>query len=468
MFLGSRVITPHWISLHTAHALFVCSNLWRNLVPALMCIHTLSPGRPDGALLTQQSTTCISQWEEVLQGAGKAIQRIKTLTLNLTHKVLGSSNAQSRNILGRPKRTAGCSPAYAKIVQDVCARIALAVPDLKDLRLQGLCQTATFDAFGSSCSQLTHLEVDATTLPVKALNDVYRCLTNLACLTLKTPRTPTSDIGLLGGFVGAAFCAVSGSTTLSKIVLDFQSNVALSFEHSGNETYVPANLRELVCLCDVRNLANLPALLGGLRFLTMDTVNAFFPLDAILNAAPHLQNLSLSGSRRLLLHGDMLPAISLMKQRMLQGLTLEVDGVWLHDTSSIASQSILAAFPILPSVHTFTLFFRESQTVGFLTHVASVFPNLTQLHLEDLHQVVDTRLGVAELACLGSCAFLKSLRIQTRLSLSTEELAELCKSIPSLTHLGYLRCGQLPITQLRAMILSHGQVIAVKAYPRIN
>lgn len=402
----------------------------------------------------------------MLQGAGKAIERAKTLTLKLTHEVLGSSDAQPRTIPGKPERTAGCSPAYAKIARDVCALIAPAVPDIRDLRLQGLCQTATFDAFGSSCPRLTHLEVDATTLPVRALNDVYRCLTSLACLTLKTPCTRAPDLSLLGGFVSAAFRALCGSTTLSKIVLDFQPNVALSFEHNGSEIYVPANLHELVCLCDVRNLASVPALLGGLRSLTMDTVSVFFPLAAILNASPHLQHLSLSGSRRLVLHGDMLPAINLLKQRVLQGLTLEVDSVWLHDTSSFASQAILAAFPTLTSVRIFTLYFRESQTAGFLTHLARVFPNLAALHLEDLHQVVDTRLGLAELACLASCASLKVLRIQTRLSLSTEELAELCKSIPSLRHLGYLKCGHLRINKLRAMLLSHGQVIEVKALSR--
>lgn len=423
-----------------------------------------SPGRPHGPDTKQQNETCCAEWREVLQGMGQAFRSVTTLTLRSTFQLLGCVTVCMKPIYRRPDSPPPCLASHRNLTHDVCAMIAPALPILQDLCVEGSFESTALDVFGTSCPQLTHLRVDALDYSLKALEYAGKHLTNLACITLKTPRSPLYG-RWLEGYTGKALNALRGSNSLCKLVMDFDPRIILVCRDNQWKT-APPNLAELVCTCSIINIHKAQALVGKLHTLSLKMdfeYGQYLHIIFILRAAPGLQNLSITGERKVLIGHDMISSIPFLQQRLTQGLKLSAPFIRLRGTSSIV-MTLLGLLPTLPSVHSCTLDFTDSQTNDLLAHVSEVFPNLTDLHLRNTTADSIVEMTLAQLQCLTACDSLRLLRTRARMCLDTKSLAELCQSIPSLEVIGFMQCEAVDVQELWGALDAQGKAMEVEEY----
>lgn len=412
----------------------------------------------------QQTATCTSQWQALLLGLGPAVSSITRLTLGATYELLGGSKECIKSICGRPGAPPYCPASFSELTRAVCALTAPALPALQDLYVKGCFEDTAFDVFGSSCPQLTRLQVDALEFQITALSVAALRLTNLACLTIKTPCSPLWG-RRLGGYVGATLAAMLDSKSLCKLVLDFDSRIQIRCcPHEWGPA--PENLREFAATCTIKHIYLAPAWLSGLSSVSLQLDNKYmdyFHLVDILDASPHLQHLSILGQRKLKLDEEMLSCLPDLNTRMNQGLQLSLPLIRLCGSSTVV-MALLNALPTLSSVHSCTLEFSDNESNDLLSHIATVFPNLSELHLWNTSSITVVKLSSQQLGCLRACDLLRQLRIRAETSLDTQALAALCLSMPGLEVIGYTKCEAFEVQELWSALDAGGQAMEVEEY----
>lgn len=415
------------------------------------------PGSSHYPSLSEQLGTFTSHLMELLQGLGKAVSSVTSLTVRVTHELYRKGAKVNLN-LQAPQPTRPPS-SFAEITHTLCKMLAIAAPDLQNLHVQGRFEDAAFDVFGSNCPQLTHLHVDAISFPISMLKEAAKHLKLLTCLTLTYPGRLV-DSQPLAEYVGQA---LQPFPSVCKLVLDFHESIALEC-HQLNLRHVPGSLRELVCTCQMRFAITAPEIFSNLHTLSLKIESCYPDLIPILVAAPHLKQLSILGQSRLMFDNGMLYMMPALQKRLASGLQLIVPSCRLYGTNAIVN-CLLASFPVLPSVLSCTLD-SKSQLMRFpLTRINRVFPKLVELQLlTSSLGTGDTGLTIQQLGSLAACKYLKRLKIHAAMNITTAALAELCLSLPCLEVFGCMQNQHVDQPQLQSAVLAQGRVISIERY----
>lgn len=355
-----------------------------------------------------------------------ALKSIIKLTVRVSYELRDKSFKQFCPSL--PSLQARCPASFSQIPRAVCRILAPALPVLRALHVEGCCEDAAFKAFGTSCPNLTHVQVDPTILPPAALDDMAASLSRMACLTFKSKRRP-STARPLEAYMKEALLALQGCTSLSKLVFDFHRDITLvcDSEHWGQ---IPESVKELVSHCSLLSVESAQPFIAGLHTLCIHGHIIGLHILRILPAAPNLRKLLLAQNQSMHMH-NVDPGVTLLKERIHQGLNFVVPGVELCE-AGVMMHVILSALPVLLNVRTCTLEFRSTEAPHISIQLARVFPNLADLNLISRNRQSYPGLVMQQLSFLTACKALKLLRISRQLSLTTHEMVNLRKEIPNL------------------------------------
>lgn len=406
----------------------------------------------------------MSQLENVLQGMGQALQGVVRLKLiSLVEE--GLAITPSTDMAETQPCTATLAHILPATVSEACNLLATALPKLNDLWMQGCCSTAAFEGVGRYCPELTHVQVEASMVPITALEKISQQLPNLTCFTVRSACT-NPDGKPLGLYVDACLRALQTSSSLSTMELEFDKHVILKCQ-PGQWQQIPQTLKVLDCHSQVFCVAEAAGLLAGLHTLSLKTHTSVLDVSRILTAAPGLQHFSISCPALLMLHcsddTQTLASISMLSKRLHEGLHFSVGQVvmWGHST---AVQAVMTSLPTLSDVRSCAIrcykAFVDSMS---LTHMARVFPNLGTLKMQGPNAEADgTELGLGLLAPLAGCVFLKQLSLHVHLRYNTSDLARLCLSMPGLKQLRYTSKSSVSLDSLESVLLAEGRVLDIQ------
>ncbi|MEW5302724.1 MAG: hypothetical protein WDW38_004165 [Sanguina aurantia] len=417
-----------------------------------------------GPLLAQQLAACTSQAEDLVQGMGAALRSVTELTLAVEHTPHRGS--RSRNTPEEEEDDpciASCPASYAVITRTVCTRLAAALPGLSSIKLVGCCRDAAFEAFGRHCPMLSCLEVEAITVPIRALASVGQHLRSLESFTLGDPQRIV-ERQQLSDYVGASLRALRTSVSLTTFLVRFTNDYDMYVQCKPRSwDQVPASLRRFGTFCDVRGILNATALLQNLHTLELYEPRGS-ELFRVLEAAPGLKRLSVEGLEHYMVqcnHADTIPGVSLLRERMLGGLEPDIELFGLEGSCANV-QAVLEVLPSFASTAQCTLELYTIPGPHTLERVAHVWPNIVEVDLRSLTQPQDDPgCGVEILTPLAACEFLEGLKVEAQLSYTVAELEALCVSMPSLRYLCFSEIDRDDRAELSLALVARGLDIYV-------
>lgn len=408
---------------------------------------------------------CTSQMVDLMNGMGPAIQSVHILMLRFQHRQIRSSRrgakaaSTSNNNSNGPSTAAACPASFAAVSRTVCTLLATALPCLVHLSLQGCCWDPAFAAFGASCPGIKILQIEAVSLPIKALDDITAHMPHLQKFALTSP-TPCPGSSQLAEYVEASLLALQPSTLLSAFGLSFEHDVVLECK-PGGWLHVPPNLHTFHCMCQVSGIHHATALLSAVRDVFVIQTLRFEELLQMLSLAPHLRKLYVIGQPGFDLWCDNegVPAgLLLLRERVLAGLQLRFSSV--HFVESAADlAAVLTALPALEHVTgSCVLQFATDPKPHCLAEVARVFPGLDDLTLLGSTPVVSPKA----LEPLAACTSLKILEIHMPMSHTTTDLLQLCLDIPSLKVLRIRESAAIDLPLLLFALDTQGREVDIQ------
>lgn len=146
---------------------------------------------------------------------GQAIQSVKHLTFNVIS--LEKTNPEQPECVHWQRQRAPsieheqhlivltnpASVELALVSAGVMSALAVAVPNLTDLSLDGSCFDASLEMFGSSCPKLTSLHVQAPRVPITALQNLAQKVPNVTAISVSILSVTESDMHHLGRYMQA-------------------------------------------------------------------------------------------------------------------------------------------------------------------------------------------------------------------------------------------------------------------------
>lgn len=424
--------------------------------------------------LAQQISTCTSQMTDLVAGASQAFISVHRLILHVQHAQIKSSGCPRACNNISSDSLATCPTSFSSITRAVCPLLAAALPSLRWYAVEGCCMDAAFDAFGAFCPQLSLVQVDAVTVPIRALRDINRSLPNLKTVDLRAPQSCPGN-SRLSAYVGACLDLLQTSTSLTSLALGFDETVCLECK-PGQWNKVPVNLHSFRSLCAVNSLNNSPLLLGKLKILYMHSYPSL-DLLLLLQTAPGLQRLGFTPSTKttnkftiLCDEEDTMQTIMLLKERIHGGLLFQVPVLDLDGTFE-SVQAVLSCLPPLPMTQYLGVTFDDAwegvPSPDCLAHISRVCPNITTFAMWHFKASEDTWTGMQLLGPLTGIASLQHLRIILQTQISSAELAELCLSMAALESVGFCRSWLAGVDDdaLKAELNKGGRDIKIEQYP---
>lgn len=399
------------------------------LTPSLSSSHS-NPGSATSPDLAQQLREINSQISEVLS----LLPQVTSVTLRLRHEVLNESNSVPTSTTSKPSLEV-TKQMYATYTHAVCSKLSAALSLLTELRLEGLFLDAVLDVFGTSCPLLTHLRVEALTVPIIAFSNLTAKLPGLRCLTLHDPQLPddyrarSEGYGLtalekaLAGTVREVLSRLTSSHVEGQVkplmlVLDFDKRLLLRV-HSKYWNNAPQNLTELVSRCEAASLQENPGMMATVRSLTMQSLLGRFDLFSILERAPCMARLCITGRLEIGCNTQSIfCSIHILRPRIERGLSLHIRCISFTGTHrDIGDQ--LAAMPKLPRTYDVKIIYDDSCRLfsdchEFLKSLSRVFPYLTTLRLVSRSR--QQEVGLWLLGPLEKCKQLRILHINRKIS----------------------------------------------------
>lgn len=394
------------------------------------------------------------------------------MTLKVRHEVFPSSQASGISHSHQDSNLPhGCPASISRISFAVCSTLAGAVPKLQKLCLEGCCKDAAFNTFASLCPQLTHVQVEAVTVPISTLQRLNASSLYLRCLELTAPSVATSNSALVG-YVDASLHALRTSTSLATLILNFHSQVApFNFSQQGCQFSGPQSLVELVSHGPIYNFTSAPKLLLGLRTLSLTTITGCTDVFNILRLAPQLQLLTILGASGISVDCEkpnILSDISYLKGRLIQGLNCAAPFLQLFGFQQEVHH-VLASMPALLEVQCCRLTTYHSP-VWTMMWVPRIFPNLTEFHLNCTSppKIIHSSISIERLAPLAGCVFMRVLKVHVHLSLTTVKVVQVLQWMPRLTILGFMKTFSVNRKKVEAAMLAISRRVEIQEYSSID
>lgn len=347
------------------------------------------------------------------------------------------------------------------MTRSVCSVLAAALPSLWSLTLQGCCGDLAFAAFGASCPRLTSLNLEALSLPIKAMHGITTHLPTLTRFTLTSPKTCLDSLRLMA-YVEACLRAFQPSTLLDSFDLSFDKAISLKCK-PGSWSHLPPNLHNFDCDGRLLGILHATTLLNSLRILSTEQTPRFEQLIRILKLAPNLQNLYAWASPGCVMHCkrvDTMPGIAVLQERLLNGLWIRFP--ILHMVGSDTDvRTVLAALPVL---RCFTarcvLQFIGDPQPDCLADVARVFPLLHELTLLTDSPMLDIpAVGTQMLEALAACTGLMKLWIRVQMNHTITDLVRLCLGMRALRVLHFVNSTGVSLPDLKSELATQGRSV---------
>lgn len=436
----------------------------QDALPTIPSVYLPTSGRP-GPTLGQQLAALESQMAELVHGMGAAMKSVLFVTIWFRHNHIRSGRSSAKAITTsndtQIPTAAGCPASFAVAARTVCTLLAEALPCLCQLSLQGCCRDPAFASFGASCPDLTYLQVEALSLPIKALKSITTHLPQLHSLSLTSPYL-CPDGPQLMEYVEESLLALQPSTLINSFDLRFRMNTPLVCK-PGCWLQLPPNLHAFHSSCEIRGILHATALLGAIRDLFLAQPLRLDELLQILSLAPQLQKLYLFTDPACLMQcgrEDIMSGIALLRERLLTGLELCLSSIHLVESSGSLA-AVLTAMPAHVNLaRRCVLTFSFDPQPQCMAEVARVFRGLYELTLLSSTAVV----GKNVLRPLVACTSLRKLHICLTISHTTTDLVQLCLDMPALKVLHFKKsaAAAVDLPELLSALAAQGRVMEIK------
>lgn len=350
------------------------------------------------------------------------------------------------------------------VVRTAFDMFAACLPHLEKLSVSGeVGLESAILVFGARCPKLCALKIDLLSCPSTAMQHISRRLPNLNHLTLAAERNVASlNVDYLLHLRECAHLAILKIDVRGIVLCD-----------SGCWDFAPNSLEEISYNCCMMDECMPPELCARLKRLTttkslrhanLQDYLAPFPLLAALTVLDYRSMVELRD------HGSgnsprgLLP----LRQRFAAGFKLTCSRV-MFCGSSEQVRDAMEWLPSLPSVTSCSFHFTGTTHIHCLQHIAHVLPNLETVHLGNAQtesEEVPEHTDVEFFQPLLACASLKHVYVLMHVSFTTQWLFNLCRSLPVLHCLEYVRCGGVDNHVLRGALplVLVGRVVNIKVY----
>lgn len=380
--------------------------------------------------MNEQQMICLHQITCLLTRMGKAVRNARKLTLAV--QLLGdaaqastcdsSQQQQHANTLVNPV-------GHEHILQTAFRFLALAVPRLQELRLQGRCSRTALDSFGASCPQLTCPHVHALDVPVTALHNLALHLPRLTSVTVWSTDISKEDESRLGVYMDVFLSLIQHCAWLTALHIEFPKHVVLPCD-ATSWAFLPGHLQHLRCACVEpvsdgfnRRIRQIPSL--SMPHLPRGCAD----VKLLLLSFPQLKRFVASAAAILL---QWTTQRSMITQRLaVAGFELDCWSVNVLGTCREVCV-MLAWLPPFSLIKRVRLMFTGTARVTCLEHLARVFPNLETLWLGlEAGGEANLQLGQSFLSPLLACQRLTCVEVHTPLTVTARGCAQLCKCLPA-------------------------------------
>lgn len=229
-------------------------------------------------------------------------------------------------------------PSHLEVVpRMVYELLSAAVPNLEHLSLLGHCCDGALKAFGPACPELHILQVEASTVPVKALHRVFNYVPGLTDFMIIKRGARGNDLQL---FTSEAFFLVRHCEYLTVLEMDFGG----SFKLMCAKLVWPVGLCELRCTSHLKELGygshtkQLPDLqtldiIGGRR---LNLIRLLLSLPSLRSLAVRQEGLILFNAWHLF-YGIFEDDYDIVRNQV-EICTSPVPGCWLGETAIVCSK----------------------------------------------------------------------------------------------------------------------------------
>lgn len=387
--------------------------------------------------------------ECLLTSMGAAIRHVTQLTLNVD--CMSSISASISPIippLDHSSITSFSLSDFPAVIHRMCEKLAAALPHLQRLQLAGICKDVGLGDFGFHCPKLTHLSIEACTVPVEALQGVEFELPSLTQFTLSRPPAGTQQQDIQQ-YVDTLLPLLSTCNKLKILEVQLEPETWATPTAASSDIIVkcctevwdllPESLVELRCDVELCSLLGATSFISRVVVLTLKEFPAM-SLVQLLDYAPLLKQITVTSptAREV----DLLPCVDELftedldelKARMLGGFQLSCPSVYICESSETI-QNLLSWLPPMADTNACTVQFDHDPGLGnCLDNLAKVLPYLTRLALRGEIGEPDYVITAQDpiLASLASCGHLESLGLCMRMEFQHAELMKLVVSLPSL------------------------------------
>lgn len=406
-----------------------------------------------GLSVTQQLAKLMLELGEVLPSLEKAFHTIKDLRIRFDHRPYVKGRTKDDKRL--PETLLPSS--FGIVTRAVCAKLAAAVPNIQELRLEGNCVDAALSVFGTSCPGLIHLHVETNTVPLTALANVSGYLTRLLCFTFTPPRA-SPHANQVTNYVAAAMRALQPCALLRTLELDLSTRRFQMECLPARWDAMPANLASMTFKCARGSIVDAPlALTNSVSRLILSSCSGA-ELFELLQKAAQLQHIEVPSTSVMIMLCDteaVPQGISLLKQRLLGGFTLDVTMVRLVGSSE-GVEDVMRMLPILAGVQSCTLEVLDAPDPLLLASISRVFPNLVKFEMLNLHEMAevpeDVDIGLQLVEPLWACPCLRDILFCDVLPFTTNGLAVFCNKVRFLRKLDWVECPGVTFAELQKLM----------------
>lgn len=423
----------------------------------------LFSGAPAPSLMHQLSC-CQSQMDNLLTGMSNGMLSVTKLTLQVSHLHVDTGERSAQEVSSGESlrlRKVPCPGMFSVVTRSIFSALAAALPKLESLSLQGPCWDAALPVFGTFCSQLTSLCVQALTVPVSTLEGFSHHLPNLTSFSMRNHIMGTEQ-EQLGFETDAILLELQHCSKLASLCLSFSTPLDFSLTcKPASWSSLPASLQQLEITCPVSRSGPYDAVLRRMKHLRLWEYP--WDLPRMLQASILMDSLETMGEGPVTQVNCMenlneSPWNVLMKERLLNGtFHLACYALCLNGTTQ-AIRDTLAWFPAVPACVAIVINLQGGQKVNLLERISDVFPGVRRLMLQGpMVEAPNADMDMTFFKPLEKFLHLKELRIYSpRPRLTTAGLLELCVKYARLSKLGLTPHARVDVDELQDGLCKRG------------
>lgn len=332
----------------------------------------------------------------------------------------------------------------AAMANSVLAKLASTLPKLRSLHIWGCVSQKTLQALSPTFPQLTSVQVEALSVPIRASKFLLSRLPKLNHFAITSEKVNQSTDGqvLLQAYVSASFNALHTRSRLTRVDMALAFDTRLYILDDAWDV-LPGSLRELQFTYrnGFHTLGHLDSLQKVQRLSLVDF--PFSSLSELSTQFPNIERLTVTGSKEIVIECSYDNGINDIRNLQFvfdRGLKLVAHSLKLEGKGSFI-RDLLAVIPALPGTTSLALSLQGKRPYPFcLEHVARAFPNLKRLTIMGEGAMCgssDPMTDQAFAAPLLKCRSLERLQLSMLLDFTTESLRQLCLCLPHLSFLFY-------------------------------